>query len=267
MMLVLGLSLKIQNFTHIIQHPKAISLGLFMQLVLLPAVAWLVIISLPISIEMATALILIALAPGGATSNAISFLSRGDSALSISLTAVTSLITPLSLPVLLSLQYQWLGLEATSFNLPILPTMMKLIMITLLPVLIGMALRHFFENTVTGIQAMLQRLVGILFITLVIALTWVNQQHMPALFSIDTGAIVSLCCFAMLFGYLLATIAKLPEHQRVTLTIEVGIQNAGMAIMVAATLMDQPALAMTALYYGMAMNAPALAVIAWRQLR
>lgn len=267
MMLALGLSLQVKHFANVIQHPKAIALGLLMQLFLLPATAWLVIAGLSVPAELAAGLILIALAPGGATSNAISFLSRGDTALSISLTAVTSLITPFSIPLLLSLQYQWLGLETTAFDLPILPTMFKLIVVTLLPVLIGMTLRHLFERTVSAIQAPAQRLVGILFVALVIAMAWVNRAQLPDIISISTAAILCLCCLAMLFSNRLATAAGLHSDQQITLTIEVGIQNAGTAMMVAATLMQQPALAMIALYYGIAMNAPALAIIGARQFR
>ncbi len=267
MMLALGLSLQVKHFANVIQHPKAIALGLLMQLFLLPATAWLVIAGLSVPAELAAGLILIALAPGGATSNAISFLSRGDTALSISLTAVTSLITPFSIPLLLSLQYQWLGLETTAFDLPVLPTMFKLIVVTLLPVLIGMTLRHLFERTVSAIQAPVQRLVGILFIALVIAMAWVNRAQLPDIISISTAAILCLCCLAMLFSNRLATAVGLHSDQQITLTIEVGIQNAGTAMMVAATLMQQPALAMIALYYGIAMNGPALAIIGWRQLR
>ena len=267
MMLALGLSLQVKHFANVIQHPKAIALGLLMQLFLLPATAWLVIAGLSVPAELAAGLILIALAPGGATSNAISFLSRGDTALSISLTAVTSLITPFSIPLLLSLQYQWLGLETTAFDLPVLPTMFKLIVVTLLPVLIGMTLRHLFERTVSAIQAPVQRLVGILFIALVIAMAWVNRAQLPDIISISTAAILCLCCLAMLFSNRLATAAGLHSDQQITLTIEVGIQNAGTAMMVAATLMQQPALAMIALYYGIAMNGPALAIIGWRQLK
>lgn len=267
MMLALGLSLQPKHFANVLQHPKAIILGLLMQMMLLPVTVWLVIAALSVPTELAAGLILIALAPGGATSNAISYLSRGDTALSISLTAMTSVITPFSLPVLLSLQYQWLGLTTSDFNLPVLPTMLKLILVTLAPVMIGMVLQQLFSATVTAIQKPLQRLVGMLFISLVIAMAWFNRNQLPDVFSTTTAAIFSVCILAMLSSNRLSAKARLPADQRITLTIEVGIQNAGTAILVAATLMQQPTLAMIALYYGIAMNIPALAFIVWRNLQ
>ncbi|PIE43965.1 MAG: Na(+)-dependent transporter [Gammaproteobacteria bacterium] len=264
MMLALGLSLQPGNFAKVFNSPRAIAMGLLLQLIGLPLMAWLIIALTSPSLELAAALILIALAPGGATSNAITYLSRGDTALSISLTAITSLVTPFTLPVLLSLQYQWLGIDSEELRLPILPTMAKLVVVTLIPVVTGMALRHRFPSLIQSIQQPIQKVVGLLFIALIVALSWVNHQRLPEILSSTSLSVLSLSVLAMLVANQLSRAARLSPEQEITLTIETGIQNAGTAIMIAASLMGQPALAMIALYYGIAMNLPALMIIGWR---
>jgi BASS family bile acid:Na+ symporter len=264
-MLALGLSLKPRHFIQVARQPASVALGIVLQLLLLPAIAWLLIVGLQLPATLAAGLILLALAPGGATSNAISFLARGDTALSISLTAITSLIVPFSLPVLLALQYQWLGLDAKQFHIPVIPTMIKLIVVTLIPVLVGMIARHFFERPIASAQGAIQKLVGVLFVSLVIAMAWVNRAQLPDLWSQATLAVLSLCIISMVSAAVIARLAKLGNQQQTTLAVEVGIQNAGTAMMVAATLMQQPALAMIALLYGIAMNLPAMLLIIWKR--
>ncbi|GAA5314904.1 MAG: bile acid:sodium symporter family protein [Candidatus Pelagadaptatus aseana] len=264
-MLALGLSLKPRHFINIAKQPGSVILGLIMQLALLPAIALLLVLGWQLSGTLAAGLILLALAPGGATSNAISFLARGDTALSISLTAITSLIVPFTLPLLLAIQYQWLGLDSQSFQIPVGPTTKQLVVVTLIPILIGMALRHAFDQPVAAAHQHIQRLVGFLFIALVAAMAWVNRAQLPELWSQATLAVLSLCIIAMCCAAVIARIARLNAQTQTTLAIEVGIQNAGTAMMVAATLMQQPALAMIALLYGIVMNLPAALIIFWRR--
>ena len=184
----------------------------------------------------------------------------------IALTTVTSLITPFTLPLLLSWQYGWLGLEAQSFQIPVLTTTMQLIAVTLLPVTLGMWLRHRFHTAIETHNPWVQRITGQLFIALVVALIWMNHTELPALFSSTSAAVLGLCLLAMGSAKVIARRYKLPPAQQATLTVEVGIQNAGTAMMVGASLLQQPSLAMIALYYGVAMNLPALLLIIWYRI-
>lgn len=263
MMLAMGLSLQAQHFNNILRAPKALFLGLGLQLFLLPGLAWLIIGLLQLPTEAAAALILISLAPGGATSNAISFLSKGDVALSISMTALSSLIVPFSLPILLALHYQGLGLGTESFHIPILPTIMQLSLVTLLPILVGMGFRHLAPSSSQRIQPHLQKITGLIFIALVCAMAWFNRDQLAGLAQTTGLALLLLAGFGLLLGYFVPAVIHASKRQRRTIAIEVGIQNAGTAMMVAATLMGQPALALIALFYGILMNLPALLFIAW----
>lgn len=265
MMLVMGLSLKSTDFKSVFNAPATLFTGISLQLIVLPALAWLVIGLWQLPPSMAAGIIILALAPGGATSNIISFLSKGDSALSVSLTTITSLIIPFSLPFLLNLQFGWLAMDITQFNLPLLPSILQLLVVTVVPVLFGMALNHFQADLCFKILPLLQRLSTIGFILLVVALAWVNRELLPDVVSQVTGACLSLCLLAMISGGGIARLMGLSAPVQRTFSIELGIQNAGTAMMVAATLIGKPELAIVPLFYGILMNIPAFTLILFMQ--
>ncbi|MCV6627338.1 MAG: bile acid:sodium symporter [Cellvibrionaceae bacterium] len=263
MMLAMGLSLQVEHFSNILRYPKALGLGLLLQFLLLPALAWLIIGLLGLPPVVAAGLLLVSLAPGGATSNAISLLCRGDTALSISLTAVGSVIVPFSLPPLLALQYGWLGFAATEIELSVTATIAKLMVISLLPVLLGMGIRHWLGRRLQPWQGASHRVVGTLFVLLVATMAWINRDKLSDLAAQTSTALILLSSIAMLASLAIARLAGLDTRQQRTLGVEVGIQNAGTAIMVAATLMGRYDLALIALLYGLTMNIPAFAMVAW----
>lgn len=263
----MGLTLQTQHFASVSRKPKLITIGVCLQLLLLPLLAWLWIIILALPAHLAAGLILIALAPGGATSNIISFLAKGDVALSVCLTAVVSLIVPFTLPLLVNIQFSWLGINTDQFSLPLGLTIMQLLAVTVAPVLLGMLLRHYFNKTVRLLLPCLQPLISLAFIALIIAMAHANQQALPSVFSLITAAVLLMCCSALMFAYGVSSLLKLDRPQASSITIEVGIQNAGTAMMVAATLLNKPELAMIPLLYGIAMNLPALLFIGIRRLQ
>ncbi len=261
MMLGMGLSLRWRDFTHLIRKPQAVLVGVALQLIGLPLLAWSVISIWQLPPMLAAGLVILAAAPGGATSNIISYLSKGDVALSVSLTAIVSLCVPFSIPVLVNLQFAWLGLDTAQFYLPLLPTIMQLLLVTVVPILLGMSLNHYFHKTCQRLLPYFQQLILVVFILLVIALAWVNWARLPAVFSQVSAASLSLCVLAMLLGAVVAKVLSLSAAAQRTYAIELGIQNAGTAMMVAVSLLGKPELAIVPLFYGIAMNIPAFTLV------
>lgn len=267
MMLVMGLSLRLEHFRRILQQPRLIALGLALQWLLLPLIAVLLIAALALPVEVALGLMILAACPGGATSNVISHLSGGDAALSVTLTAVVSLLAPLTLPLWISLMTDVLAMPSLSVALSFKAAALPLLLVTVIPLLTGMLLAARFRDWAQRHAPWLNRLSFLLFFMLVIALTWVNAERLPQLWSTVTVACLGLCLIVMTLSALLTqTLFAEPRYAR-TLAIEAGIQNAGTAIMVSVTLLQRPELAVVALFYGILMNLPALLLIFQSQLQ
>lgn len=267
MMLVMGLSLRLEHFRRILQQPGLIALGLALQWFLLPLVAVLLIAVLNLAVEVALGLIILAACPGGATSNVISHLSGGDAALSVTLTAIVSLLAPLTLPLWISLMTDVLAMPSLSVALSFKAAALPLLLVTVIPLLTGMMLAARFRDWTERHAPLLNRLSFLLFFALVVALAWVNANRLPELWSTVTLACLGLCLMVMtLSAFLTQAVFSNRRYSR-TLAIEAGIQNAGTAMLISVTLLQRPELALVALFYGILMNIPALLLIFYSQLR
>lgn len=267
MMLVMGLSLRPEHFKRVIQHPGLVLVGLVLQWLLLPAVALFLIWLLPLPPEVMVGLIILAACPGGATSNVISHLSGGDAALSVTLTAVISLLAPLTVPVWVNTQLDWLALEMLNIHLSWATAVMPLVVITVVPLLLGMILAHIWPRWMQQHGLLLNRMTFALFAGLVVTLAWVNAERLPAVWSLVTLACFSLCLLSMIIAGLAGHLISRDEAISRTYMVEVGIQNAGTAMLVAVTLLNRPDLALVALFYGILMNLPAFLLISQHQWR
>lgn len=261
-MLIMGMNLRPADFKALAKSPKASLLGLVAQLLLLPLLAWLLIMAMRLPMVLAAGLILVASAPGGATSNLFSHLAGGDLALSVALTAVVSLLAPLWMPLAVGLQLGWLGFEA-SFALSYRVTVLQLAMVTLLPVLLGMLWRFWASDWVLARQIRLKQLSSGLLMLMILTLLLVNQQALPGFLSLTALAVVVLASLALAMGLALGRLFRLAPAQAVTLAFETGVQNAATAMMVAFGLLAAPELAMVALLYGVLMNLPAFVALWW----
>ncbi len=259
-----GLGLSPADFSRVLRNPKWVIIGLLSQFIILPATAWLMIQTFNIPTVIATGLILLALSPGGNTSNAITALARGDVALSTSLTAISSLLIPFSYPILFSLLT-----DSASLVLSPLQTSSQLLLITVLPLLVGMSVRQLSQSDrVSTAHCLLNRFIkfapktNLIALAVIVFITVVsNQQVLPHLVSTASFYVLLLCLLAMSFGLMIAIFFNASRVLQRTLAIEVGIQNAGTAIFVAIVQLQQPALAVTPLLYGILMNIPALLII------
>jgi len=265
MMFAMGLSLSVLDFKRIAKYPKAVFSGILMQLLLLPAIAWGILLFLGLWMAIpplvALGILILAACPGGATSNVISHLAGGEGALSISMTAFVSLLIPFIIPVSLAYQFSWLGGEAINVQLPIVKTIMQLLLVTVIPVIIAMAIRHRWSAAVIKVEPAFRKGSGLLFLILVLALMIAQWEKIQQLGWQVAGLCLALCLTAMLASYLIAKLLGFDGRTKKTLSIEVGIQNAGTGIFIAAVLMNQPELALIPLTYGLVMNIPAFVLI------
>jgi len=273
MMLAMGLSLTLNDFRRIAKHPKAALLGISMQLLLLPLIAWCLVLLvkylIPLSVGVSNewsqllffGLIILAVCPGGATSNVISYLAGGDAALSISMTALVSLLVPFIIPFSLAYQFSWLGGDAIAVQLPLLKTVMQLVLVTAVPVILGMVIRHYYTQSIIKWEPVVSKVVGFIFVCLVLMLTlaqWPKLQEM----GLSAGFIcLSLCIISMFLAYAVSGFFGFNTKVKKTLAIEVGFQNAGTGMFIAAVLLQNPSLALVPLMYGLVMNLPAFLLI------
>lgn len=254
----MGLSLDASNFRRIARRPAHLALGLALQMLALPLVSWAVVLALPLPTAAAAGLLLVALVPGGATSNLFTYLARGDLALSVCLTAIAAMLVPFTLPLVMGWNFRLLGMTAEGFALPYWGVVGQLVLVTLVPVLLGMAVRRVLgPKRADRLTPGVRRLTGIAMVAMVLALFAAYFDRLPPVFSIQTAAVISLCSLAMFLGDRVARLAGLPAAGVRSITVEVGVQNAGVAMMVAFAILHNPALGMVPLLYGLMMNVPA----------
>lgn len=265
-MVGVGLTLQFADFRRLLVRPGPVLLGLSLQLLCLPLLAVGLVSVLNLPPPLAVGLLVVAFAPGGATSNMITLLVRGDTALSISLTAISSLVTPLSLPLLTWLALQWLMPQASSNGFPVLATMARLVLIAVVPVLLGMLVRHYAPRLSLKVQAPVKWLSLLFLLIVVVGIIKANQARLAEIVLAVGPAALLLMMLALGLGYLVARWWQLPPEQALTLAIETGVQNAGTALLVTAGVLHDPLISASALCYGVVMNLPVLVLIGYRNL-
>lgn len=249
----MGLSLQTKDFANVIKTPKAMMIGLTGQLILLPLIAFAIAIALQLPPEIAIGLMIIALAPGGATSNMYSYLFKGDVSLSISLTAVVSLITPFTIPVVTALSMSFFMAEQTEFSLPILKTIIQLLVITVIPVVIGMFILAKFPKAARKIEGIIKWF-SVLFLALIIVLIVLkHKENMMSYFAQSGLATLVLNIAVLALGYWLAKAFHLPQAQATAIGFEIGIQNGTLALLVAGTLIGNELMMIPAVTYALIM--------------
>jgi BASS family bile acid:Na+ symporter len=235
----MGLSLTRQDFLELGKEPKAVVVGLIGQLLLLPILAYGVAILFGLSQHLAIGIMILAACPGGTSSNIISHLARANLALSVSLTAVTTLVCVLTTPMIIQFAINQFDTDpAKSFSL--LSTTLGLIFITLLPVLLGIFLRHKFPKQAINSEPFFRRLSTGFLIFMIIAITYQERANILESLSQVLFPTVSLNLAAIAIGLLLGVIFKLVKRDCVTLGIEVGVQNSAMAILIAVSFLTAP---------------------------
>ena len=263
-MLGMGLSLQIKDFKAVLKAPKVAMIGFLLQLLLLPILALFIIKVFGLNQTAAAGLFLLALCPGGATSNLFSFIAKGNLALSVCLTSVMSMLSPFIIPIAFVGFIQYSGsADSQLFNLPLLPAIKQLTIVTLLPIVIGMCIRYVADEWSQSVIPFMKKASTIAMLLVVTALVLTNLTIIPAMLSVQGVAVITLCSLALIIAYFIAGKLNVNNTDRKTIAIEVGVQNAGTAMMIAFTIMHQPALATIPLMYGLLMNIPAFIFVYW----
>ena len=253
MMLGMGLSLVPEDFRRITRYPKAVAVGVVCQIVLLPLIGALIALVVPMQPELAVGLSVLAVCPGGPSSNLVTYLAKGDVALSVTLTAVSSIITVFTIPLFTNLALQHFLGERAAIALPIGSTMLQIFLITLLPTAIGMAIRHQFPGSARRLEKPMSRLaVGLLALIIVLLLMREGSKLPGFLVQVGIG-VVLLNLLATLAGFLAGKLFQLPLAQQICIAIEVGIQNGTLAIAITAGLLNNPDMAVPAAIYSLLM--------------
>ena len=256
----MGLGLTAADFKRVILYPKAKLIGITAQLFVLPVLAFGIATVFRLPGDLAAGLMLIAACPGGPTSNVISHLSRGDTPLSVTLTAVSSVVTVFSIPLVMKLSMtHFMGGQAV-IQLPFLKTFIQLIAVTLLPIIIGMAIHAKFPKF-SQRMARPVNLFSILFLAVIIIAAVLREKDLGTQIALAGPAVAALNLCGMAIGFGLALWFGLPRAQRVTISIEVGIQNATLALAIALGMLDSPRLAIPSVVYGLFMFATGAAMI------
>lgn len=265
-MLSLGIGLTLADFGRVALRPKAFAVGAICQVVLLPVAALALAGVFGLTGALAVGFFILALCPGGVTSNMISKLARGDVALSVSLTAVISLLSILTVPVLAAWSVRYFMGDAAP---PVSVTSLAIAMflITTLPVAIGVAIRHFSSAFADQVEPVLSVIATVLFIVIVLAALAGNWSLFIENLATLGPALVSLNIILMIAGLLIAGLAGLAWQARKTISIETGIQNATLGITLGAIISGQSegfsTFALPSAVYGITMYLVALPFLAW----
>ena len=238
-MLGLGLELTINDFKRVLQTPKDFTTGFVCQIILLPLIAFSLIKFLNTPIEIAIGVMIIASAPGGVTSNVLTKFANGDVALSISLTAVISLISVISVPFIVFTSIELLNYDLVSENLSILSIAVKMFLVVTLPVIIGMFIRKFATNFIDTKVKLIQNISVILFIVALFGAIYQELDNVESYFA-QAGKVTLILNILMMFlGYMMAKFFASGVPQKKCIALETGLQNGTLAIFVATQSFDE----------------------------
>ena len=251
-MLGLGLGLSVKDFTRVLRYPKSFLVGFFLQLIILPIVALGVALILNLPAPIAVGLMIIAAAPGGVTSNVLTKFANGDVALSISLTAVVSLISIISVPFIIVTSADLLGV-VISTSISMTGIALKMSLVVTVPVIIGMVIRGFAENFILSKFNIINKITGWLFVV-VFAAIWIEEKDNILTYLIEAGlAVLTLNVVMMTLAYIVAKkfVSGIPQQKCITL--ECGLQNGTLAVFVATLIFDDIAYMMPTAAYALTM--------------
>lgn len=266
-MLGMGLGLTLDDFKRILVASKAVILGLVAQLIGLPLLGFLLVSIFPLSPELAVGVVILSACPGGPTSNLVTYLARGNVALSITLTAISSLVTVFTVPIVVNVAMERFLGAGTALQLPLLGTMLRIAVITLIPVSLGMLLHNKSPRLAARIERWVKWL-SLFFLGLIIVGLLLKERAQVGSFFLQVGwVMLALVISAMGLGYAIATLANLDKATATAITVEVGIQNGTLAIAIASapTFLNTPSMAIPAAIYSLLMFAVGGLFAGWSQ--
>ena len=235
----MGLTLVVSDFGRLFAYPKEVLIGLFNQLIFLPLIGFLIILLFDLNSSMAIGIMILSLCPGGPTSNLITQVARGNIGLSVTLTALASLITVFTIPIILSKAITYFtGETDIVIELPIVQTMIQILVITVIPVSIGMLIRKKNEAFASRMERPMRIASTVLFIIIFLLVMFANKDLIVQAMKEVGLATLLLNLSTMTLGYLTAKIFSIKGKSQISITIESGIQNGTLAFVIATTILN-----------------------------
>jgi BASS family bile acid:Na+ symporter len=260
-MLGLGLALTVADFTRVVRYPKAVLTGLMIQMVLLTTIAFVVSVLFGLPPELSVGLLLLAAAPGGATANIYSHLAHGDVALNITLTAINSALSLLTLPFIVSFALNHF-MASDQYVPPPFRKIIEVGLIIVLPVLIGMLLRNRAPVLSQKLEKPLRIFSVLLLALLVVVAVAQSWEVLVKYFAVVGFACLVFNLLSMAIGYAAPLALKLPEKQAIAIAMEIGIHNGTLAIYIALNVLNSRTMSVPAAIYSLIMFVTA-GVFAW----
>ena len=235
-MFTLGLGLSVSDFSNVFRKPKNFLIGLTSKLIFLPIVGLTLVIIWPLPIEIAIGVMLIAAAPGGVTSNILTFFAKGDIALSVSLTAVMSLLSAVSVPIVLAISIGLIGDSSLPDSISLTCIALSMFLIVTLPVLLGMGVRSFLNSLTLKIEKSARFISTLLFVLVLVGAILAERENVVSYFA-QTGLVVlTLNILMMLIAFYWSGFFGMGITQKKAIAIECGLQNGTLAIFVGTSL-------------------------------
>jgi len=259
----MGLSLVADDFKNIFRNPKAIIAGLISQLVLLPAIGFILVSIFTLNPEIAIGVIILAACPGGATSNLITHLAKGDTALSVSLTAISSFITLITIPFIINLGLQLILGENTAIQLDVMQTIIQVFAIVIIPVIIGMLIRAKLTAFANKMMQPVRIASAIVFVLVLAGVIISERENIVPYFQQAGLVMLTMNVATMTVGLLIANTLRLPFRQGLSISIESGIQNGTLAITVATVLLANSTYGIAPAIYSLIMFGTSGIIIFW----
>lgn len=257
-MLGMGLSLTRRDFANIFLRPKAVLIGLAAQMLALPVIAFSIAFIFPVPPEIKVGIFLVAICPGGATSNLLNYLLNGNLALCVSLTTINSFLTQASIPLLLNfaLRFFMNASGDAEIHLSFWETLQHIVLITLVPVIVGIIFTHYYPEISKKIQKPMKwSMPALMAIALIGAIVLEKKEKIVEMTTSDYITIFPMALLlnagALFTGYYIARWSKLSKKSSVTISLEVGLHNTVLAIYIATSLMKMPIMALPAIVYAL----------------
>lgn len=252
-MLGMGLSLVIDDFKRVVMYPKAILLGLSNQLIILPLIGFVIASVFNLKPEIAVGIMILSACPGGPTSNLITHLAKGDLALSVSLTAISSLITIITIPFIINFALIHFLSEGQMIQLDVVETIVQIAVIIVIPVCVGMIIRKYKEGFALKMKEPVRKASGIVMALVIIGILIKEKENIIPYFEQAGIVALALNVITMLIGYYSSKIFRIGLKSAVSISIESGIQNGTLAIMIAVVLLGNSEYAIAPAIYSLIM--------------
>ena len=260
-MFVLGLGLTGTDFLRVIKQPRDFFVGAFLQIILLPIVAFILVKIWPIAPELAIGVMIIAAAPGGVTSNLLTSFAKGDVALSISLTAIISLLCVITIPLIVFTSAGLLNDVNVTQDISLLTMSRDMFLIVTVPVILGMLIRRFFSSLALKFEPMAKKVSIVLFVLVLLGAIAAERENIVTYFAQAGLVTLALNIVMMLAAYYVAQLLATGSRQKKCITIECGLQNGTLAIFVATAIFGGGLYVIPAATYSLIMFATSLIFI------